>query len=372
MRHNSRLVPLAAIPAAALTTLVAPSAAAAPPPRYAFQPIDVPSVPAAYQGAPARIMAFDDAGNGYGYSLLMDAGAPVIAAIRWEQGRIVPLDIPAGATTSHAAAVSPSGDIVGWYGGDADQGGAMWRHGALRPLGEFLPTGINRAGDVAGVVRNPVDGRRHAPALWRHGRLQLLPMSQPSAHAWVVGLSDAGDVAGSWTDGNGSGRAVLWSGGQAHELPLPEGAHRSEAMAINDAGWVVGAAYRPDSATYAAVLWHDGQAIDLGVLDPATPDAWAQSINSANQIVGVAQTGEGPTVFLWQDGVMHDLRDLIEGGDAGPLRVANLVIGDSGHIAGVQFLEDGATRGFVLTPVPAPGAALLLAPALAAAGRRRR
>ena len=366
MRHNSR-------PALSAATAVAVCAfaAAAAPPRYAFQPIDVPSVPTGYQGAPARIMAFDAAGNGYGYSLLMNADGPVIAAIRWEQGRIAPLDTPAGATTSHAAAISPSGDIVGWYGGDADQGGTMWRNGVPRPLGEFLPTGINSAGDVAGVVRSPVDGRRYAPALWRHGRLQVLPMSQPSAHAWVVGLSDSGAVAGSWTDGRGSGRAVLWSGGQAFELPLPEGADRSEARAINRAGWVVGVAYRADSATHAAVLWRDGEAIDLGVLDPATPVAWAQSINNANQIVGVAQTSDGPTVFLWQDGVMHDLRDLIEGGDIGRLSATNLVIGDGGHIAGVQFLEDGTTRGFVLTPVPAPGGLAALAGCALLLRRRR-
>src|SRR5271166_3434381 len=104
-----------------------------------------------------------------------------------------------------------------------------------------------------------------------------------------------------------------------------------------------------------AVLWRDGNIIDLGTLPEGGYESIAQAVNSRGQVVGVA-TNTVPDIysfiqwnslfnhfepypypyqeraFLWQDGVMTDLGTLGTGTDAW-----GMAINEKGQVTGISY-----------------------------------
>ncbi|MHC4787350.1 MAG: DUF3466 family protein, partial [Planctomycetota bacterium] len=147
--------------------------------------------------------------------------------------------------------------------------------------------------------------------------------------------------------------------------PLP-GDVTTQAFDVNDAGDVVGSStwYTTQFLSASqATLWRDGgeQIIDLGYV-PAPPwscsaePRWhksiARAVNNRGQIVGEAMciaSGAPKAAFLWRDGVMYNLNDLIPGGSGLDLRSA-LDINDAGQIVGYGITPDENIHGFLLEP----------------------
>lgn len=128
------------------------------------------------------------------------------------------------------------------------------------------------------------------------------------------GINDAGFIVGLSDTGDRTLRAVQWLDGSISLLPELPGTVRSLASAVNNHGQIVGQAGPdhygadvPPAGTHA-VLWEDGEAIDLGTL-PGYTWSVANDINDAGQVVGVSgnnETGEAHAV-LWEDGEIIDL-----------------------------------------------------------------
>jgi probable HAF family extracellular repeat protein len=91
------------------------------------------------------------------------------------------------------------------------------------------------------------------------------------------------------------------------DLGLLPGGNFAEALNVNDHGQIVGRGSTATGATHA-ILWNNGEAIDLGTLGGASSSAWG--INNRGQIVGESETTTGDFhAFLWQQGEMFDLAD---------------------------------------------------------------
>ena len=92
--------------------------------------------------------------------------------------------------------------------------------------------------------------------------------------------------------------------------------------------------------------------IDLGILPGADRSA-ASDINDAGQIVG--QAGGGlDSAFIWQNGTMTDLNDLISD-SAGVHVVSGNAINNQGEITGTAVNEIGHIFAVLLTPIQPPG-----------------
>jgi probable HAF family extracellular repeat protein len=210
-----------------------------------------------------------------------------------------------------------------------------WDSGVIADLGtlggpQSSASDINDVGQIVGASRG-ASGIIRAFS-WSGGVMTDLGSPEgPSAWAWAEAVNDRGDVAGcSQTLPNGNLRPVLWRGGIGVFLPTLGGPQNC-ARAINQQGWVVGYSTTPGGEEHA-MLWHDGNAIDLG---PGT--AWG--INSFGHVVG--QTGDG-RAFLWRDGTITDL------GTLGGRWARAFAINDAGQIVGESFLSGNEVMRAVL------------------------
>ena len=191
----------------------------------------------------------------------------------------------------------------------------------------------------------------------------------PMSTATDLGALETGNISVGYAI-NASGQVVGYSNGeigvfQAPFLATPGtammylgtlGGNQAVAQGINSAGQVVGysnlANNPPGFFDDNAFLLNPGSTIfDLGTLGGSSSVAYG--INKAGQIVGFSTTpGDVAThAFLYQNGSMYDLNDLIPA-DSGWVLQSASAINDFGQIVGTGTLN-GVSSAFRLDPTVA-------------------
>jgi probable HAF family extracellular repeat protein len=182
-------------------------------------------------------------------------------------------------------------------------------------------------------------------------------------------INDRGQVVGYSNDPEFASRPFLWtpdepngSTGTMVELSYVADASGGIAEAINANGWVIGStSVGGPIADELAYLWVPdapngsvGTAVLLPTLGGDHADAF--DINDAGDVVGYAQLpsdGVWPGVdhaFLYRDGQMVDLNDLLEPGSPDVELMMAEAIGADGSIVGTAMV-DGHRHAFLLTPI---------------------
>lgn len=114
------------------------------------------------------------------------------------------------------------------------------------------------------------------------------------------------------------------------------GGGRSEGVAMNELGQVVGWSETPQGKAHA-FLWQNGTMYDLGTL--GGPRSAAVSVNDRSEVVGWSDTaGGGRHAFLWKKGRMRDL------GAPRGMRSEALAINEQGQVIGNVYLRRSAGR----------------------------
>jgi probable HAF family extracellular repeat protein len=164
---------------------------------------------------------------------------------------------------------------------------------------------------------------------------------------WIVGNSENGEIDP--LIGGTQGHAVLWKEGQIIDLGTL-GGYQSLGSAVNNRGQVAGGALNaiPDPPSFGilgfplgtqfrAFLWEEGVMRDLGTL--GGPDSFALALNECGQVAGNSYTNSTPNAttgvptihpFLWEQGRMLDLGSL-----GGTLAFAS-GLNNRGQVAGVS------------------------------------
>lgn len=249
--------------------------------------------------------------------------------------------------------------------------GAMVDLGTLAPAnyrsGEAL--GINRPGQIVG--RSEIakgSGTRHVlhATLWQpDGRLVDLGTlaaagAQVDAYSRAMAISDAGVIIGdSQKKDDGAHWAVVWpKPGRPRALPLPPGHwYSSQAEAINQGHLIVG--WASGLTTTEPLVWRDGQVAVMQRPDGFS-DSHPEAINDAGVTVG-SSSGPGPThatVWASPDAPAQDLNLLAEGGCHDAEGRSYTLYGASDvNRAGVitatglgDDVNNYSMQGFVLTP----------------------
>lgn len=152
--------------------------------------------------------------------------------------------------------------------------------------------------------------------------------------------------------------AFLYDNGAMTDLGTLGGI-KSLGNALNDDGHVVGWSDRVDGKT-EAFLYDGTKMIGLGILDGGAYSE-AYDINAHGQIVGLSDSSAGQLAFLYEDGEMLVLNDLLdETGDGWSIEYA-AAINDDSLIAATAYHGMLGYRAVLLTPIPEPASLLLAA-----------
>ena len=305
-------------------------------------------------GGASLATGINAAGDVSGYA---DHSTPGYTAFRWSNGTLTDLgDLGCGA---HGNAINNSATVVGYSNvscAESDKAGFQSTPGGLQDIGN-LPNGsrptianaINASGQIVGTsVTDHGTNRAFISGPGGVGLQQLdnLATEPPGAQTLEArGVNSAGDVVGvafffDQTCGSHN-PPFLFSGGTIQELIGLD--CNGVATAINDAGVIVG--YKGPHA----FKW-DGTIHDLGL--PAGAGAFSQAlaINNGGTVVGAAYACQLCPAQAWINGTTL-LTDLIDPSLGWNLQVA-AGINDSGQIAGYGG-HNGRLHAFRLTPVVA-------------------
>ena len=284
-------------------------------------------------------------------------------AFLWDNGRMIDLGT-LGGPDSEALAVNKAGQVVGRADIPEGYGRAfLWQDGEMVDLNDligrqgkkwtlFEAADINAKGHIVGQGRY-IDGqgpygRAFLMKLARRNKVINLGMLEGDRYSRAYGVNKYGQVVG--TSGY---RGFLWEDGEMIDLG-DLGGGDTQALAINDAGQVVGHSETVDDDTHAFLWTKETGMIDLGTL--GGQDSYASDITNDGMVVGWSRDPDGDyRVFIWRDGVMTDLNDLLpEGFDmtltlARGVNTAGQVVGQ-GRSYGCKG-DAPCGDGYVATPV---------------------
>jgi len=230
--------------------------------------------------------------------------------------------------------------------------------------------GVNDAGQVTGDSLMAGD-RRSRAFLYSGGTMHDLG-TLGGTDSVGSAINNNGQVTGSAAvTGNGAMRAFLYDGGTMTDLGTLAGRTSSQGWAINSLGDVAGVAWGGD--TKRAFLYSAGAMRDLGTLGGS--DSEATGVNDQGVVTGWSYVDNTTTraAFVYADGQMHNLQDLVDRSGAGWTFTSAMGINNAGQITG-EGSVNGIYHGYLLTPVdvPEPGSVPVVALGLAVIATLRR
>ncbi|MCZ6857852.1 MAG: hypothetical protein O7F70_07610 [Gemmatimonadetes bacterium] len=309
--------------------------------------------------AAVTALALNDDGDVAGYTTC----GLVQRAFRWtaETGlELVPM--PPQTSESQALAISGS-KVVGTYSNaelelgvtgflydfETDQFTSL---GTL-PGGNWSEAhGINGSGQITGFWGNNLIGPWQA-FIWENGEMIDLGPSIGGADNRAFDINENGAITGWWREDGGERIAFVWESGQAISLgPIP-GGFSSEGAGINIHNQVSGWGLLPDpdgnGTLTHAFFWDKERMMNLGTL-PGFPRGAGTDISDTGTIVGAAW-GAGCAAFIWQNGLLTDLNDLVSPSFNGDITFAS-GINQIGQIVAIGHSDDlNATVGLLLSPI---------------------
>jgi uncharacterized membrane protein len=290
-----------------------------------------------------------------GETYVLVDGVTRLRATKWDgTGRAVDLGVPPGTNDSIAYDINDRGVAVGIaspaFFDDFGSVALRWdprnrRTVLLNPRGGSASraSAINNQGTVVG---SSTIGETSRAVRWRGVTVHVLPLPRGYSQSYAGTINEAGTIIGVAAkpgEDLGSGRPVRWGPSRGVQVlsPLPGGTV-SRAMAVNNAGFIVGTS---DSAAHPglshAVRWdRSGKVKDLGVL-PGGTYSEPIAINSAGTVIGIADSPEttNPQPIMWTaQGKLIRLRPLRPGAFGQPN-----AINDRGKIVGWSNLRDTDT-----------------------------
>ena len=292
----------------------------------------------------------------------------------WDRGSLVALGEFEGNFVRHEAYdLNDSGTVAGSSWGMGFPAAAwQWSSGTFTPLGALGGSNanaiaINGLGQQTGWAHTapPIASLLGFAFLYDDGRMINLGELPEANASEGFGINDLGQVAAiSMKTGESFFRGVIADTRIGMHSVGTLGGLESDAQDLNNAGEVVGRSdtgrIADDHWAFHAYVWQDGVMTDLRPL-PGDEFSSATGINQAGDAVGWSRSHWFAGSFravLWVDHVAVDLNSVIRTPWNWALNTT-YDINDAGQIVGTGLL-DGTSATFLLTPIPTPSSAELV------------
>lgn len=253
---------------------------AAPAAAQVREPVDLGTLP---NGVYSATTAINNRGTVAGISRTTD---DIFHPVRWSRdGTITELSLPAGVDFGQTVDINESDTVLGYYQDQRLQiHPAVWDASGARtdlslpPDAYSLVNDMNNAGTVVGYLSPD-------PVRWNtDGTVTVLDVLPGHAGGQAVAINDAGTIVGfSSGPGGTPHHAVRWSpDGTVTDLGTLGGGY-SDAVDVNERGAVAGQAQKADGA-YHAVRWTPAG----GITELGSGDSDATAINDLGVVVGTS------------------------------------------------------------------------------------
>lgn len=262
----------------------------------------------------------------------------VCVGFAWQDGVMTGLPALPGGYDSFAAGVNNHGQIAGW----AEDGVLDPTCNNAPPAKQFL--------QFEAVI--------WGPKLTSITQLPPYPGDPDSAATAINDLGQVIGISGLCSNAVGGASAIhalLWENGRPVDLGNVGGHAWNTPVSLNNHGQIVGFANTSGDKNAplspSAFLWtkESGKMEKLPRLDDDQTSA-AYDINERGQIVGVSNGGPiGARAFLYEDGMIKDLNDLVQPDSSLYLLLAQGV-NDRGEIVGTALDASGDQVGFLAVP----------------------
>ncbi|MES2460071.1 MAG: hypothetical protein V4671_05765 [Armatimonadota bacterium] len=188
-----------------------------------------------------------------------------LSAVVWESGNPVKLPTPADTSSSIAYGINSKGQSVGSVIVNRGKPQAvLWTEGKMVLLGTLfdddqgIACAVNDRGQVVGSTGQS-GSSTNTPFLWENGQIKVLnPLEGGTRLNQALGINNRGVVVGCGMKSGVYQRAVVWDGGETHDLNdliAPGlGLVLAKATAINDRGQIVGEALDDKMRAHAFLL----------------------------------------------------------------------------------------------------------------------
>jgi probable HAF family extracellular repeat protein len=232
----------------------------------------------------------------------------------------------------------------------------------------------NEAGVIVGYVN--VGQSPRAAILGPTGGVRLLGGLTANSASDALGINDRGQIVGIYTTnivmpgGGAASHAFIYENGVTTDIGTL-GGFEARARDINDKGQVVGQSQLANNTVPRAFIYENGQMRALPLLGTSQFSAAdAFGINERGQVVGYSEgIGRGRRAVLWEDGEVIDLNVYAPDLPAGWRLEEATDINEEGDIVGWGITTDFQAFAFVLdapelppaVPLPAmvvPGAVM--------------
>lgn len=311
----------------------------------------------------------------------IDAGTPGLGGNSMGYG-VNESGVTAGGAESTAAGLATTEDFCGFqFAGFSSSPtpcvAFVWRNGRMVPLPTLggvnsSATEINNSGMIGGYAETTAldpdctapQKYQFKPVIWSNGAVQALPTGN-DADGLVTAVNDRGDAAGS----TGScapinpllllylnpTHAVLWRDGNAIDLGNLGGAFNNLPHGMNNLGQVVGESDLAGDQTAHAFLASPGTSMqDLGTVGSDTY-SFGFGINDGGEIVGLSANADFSVIraFIRRNGALVDLNTLVTGNNPFPngTLLTACFVNSRGQITGIALDAAGQEHAYLATPV---------------------